>query len=172
MFTYCPECKNKLDNQNNHYFCRSCGFDYYFNASPASGVIIFNDKKQIYLVLRAREPKAGFWELPGGFININESAEDGALREIKEELGLDLDNLIFFKSYPNDYLYKGTQYYPLDLFFVSKVNYKEIKPIEAEELIDGKFFDIDKIPFDKLAFQSNKKVLKDYLESVKYNIFI
>lgn len=167
MFTYCPSCKNKLEQEGYHYFCGVCGFDYYFNASPAAAVIIINNHQQIYLTLRAREPKAGLWDLPGGFININESAENGALREIKEELGIELDNLTFFKSCPNEYLYKGTQYYPLDIFFISNVDDKEIKSIEKDEISDDKFFDIDKIPFDKIAFESNKKILKDYLDSLK-----
>ncbi len=167
IFTYCPICKNSVHINGNHCACPACGFDYYFNPAPASAVILLNDKRQIYLDLRTREPKAGLWELPGGFIELHESAEDGAIREIKEELGINLDNIVFFKSYPNDYLYKGAQYYPLDLVFVSKVNLNEIKPVDKEELNDGRFFDIDKIPFDKIAFESNKKALKDYLKLIK-----
>jgi ADP-ribose pyrophosphatase YjhB (NUDIX family) len=167
MFTYCPTCKNTLENNANHYSCPACGFDYYFNANPSSGVILINNKNQIYLGLRTQEPKSGMWELPGGFINLHESAEDGVMREIKEELGIGLDNLSFFKSYSNDYFYKGTQYYPLDLFFVSKVNLDEIKPTDADEFSEGRFFDFDKIPFEKLAFESNKKVLIDYSKSIK-----
>jgi 8-oxo-dGTP pyrophosphatase MutT (NUDIX family) len=167
MFTYCPKCKNVLAKDGNHYSCPACGFDYYFNANPSAGVILKNGDGQVYLGLRAREPKSGLWELPGGFINLHETAEDGARREIKEELGIDLDNLTFFKSYSNDYLYKGTQYYPLDLFFVAEVGLSAINPIEADEFTEGRFFDLDKIPFDKLAFESNKRALEDYSKSGK-----
>ena len=167
MFTFCPKCKEVLKVTGNHFSCGACGFDYYFNANPASGAILVNDKKQIYLGLRTRQPGAGLWELPGGFINLHESAEDGVKREIKEELGLDLNNLTFFKSYSNEYLYKGMQYYPLDLFFISKINSDDIRQVDTEEFSEGKFFDIDKIPYEKLAFESNKKVLKDYSKSVK-----
>ncbi len=159
MFIYCPKCKNKLDHNDNRCNCSACGFEFYFNPAPAAGVIIINDKNQIYLGLRAREPKAGMWEIPGGFINIGESAEAGAIREIKEELGIDLTDLVYFGSYSNDYLYKEEEYRPLDIFFISKVDRDEIKPTD-EEFEEGKFFDIDKIPFDKLAFKSNKTVLK------------
>jgi ADP-ribose pyrophosphatase YjhB (NUDIX family) len=166
MFTYCPKCKNKLNNEDYHYTCANCDFDFYFNASPAVSVILVNDKNQIYLGLRAREPKTGLWELPGGFINIKESAEDATIREIKEELGIELNKnkLDFYKSYPNEYLYKGTRYYPLDLFFIAKVDLNEINPIAPDELTEGQFFDIDKIPFDKLAFSSNYRVLQDYIK--------
>jgi NADH pyrophosphatase NudC (nudix superfamily) len=167
MFTYCPTCKNSLTKNNHHYSCPTCGFDYYFNANPSAVVILTNNHNQIYLEKRGRNPRAGLWALPGGFINVHESAEGGAIREIKEELGIDLNNLLFFKSYPNDYIYKGTLYYPLDLFFIASVDLNEISPTETEEFSEGKFFDIDHIPFDELAFESNKKALKDYLESNK-----
>lgn len=167
MFTFCPTCKNNLEINGNNYHCLVCGFDYYFNANPAVGVIIKNKNSQIYLGLRKREPGSGKWGLPGGFINLHESAEDGAIREIKEELNIDLDNLTFFKSVPNDYFYKGTQYYPLDLFFISKTNLDEIKLLNNEELSDGKFFNINEIPFDDLAFESNRKTLLDYLNFEK-----
>ena len=47
MFKYCPDCKNKLEKEGYHYFCGVCGFDYYFNASPAAAVIILNNQKQM-----------------------------------------------------------------------------------------------------------------------------
>jgi NAD+ diphosphatase len=166
MFTYYPKCKNILSGDDRHCFCSDCGFDFYFNPAPAAGVIIVNDKDQIYLGLRTRDPKAGCWEIPGGFININESAEEGAIREIKEELGIDLIDLAYFRSCSNDYFYKGMEYHPLDIFFIAKVNLREIKPTD-DEFAEGKFFDIDKIPFDKLAFKSNLKVLGDFISSVK-----
>ena len=150
MFTYCPKCQDALISDKYHYSCNNCGFDFYFNASPAAGVLIINKKGQVYLARRAREPRAGFWESPGGFINIKESAEEGARREIKEELGLDLGNLVYLGSYPNEYLYKGTQYYPLDIFFVSRVDLDKIKPIETGELSEGRFFDIEEIVFDDI----------------------
>jgi NAD+ diphosphatase len=167
MSIFCPKCKNELKNDNEHYSCPKCEFDFFFGPPPAAGIILINDKKQIYLNKRAREPKMGFWGLPGGFINLHESAEDGARREAKEELGIDLGEITFFKSYVNDYLYKGTQYYPLDLFFIAPVKKDKIKPGDIDEFTEGKFFDCDKIPFADIAFTSQKQVLKDYLEFSK-----
>lgn len=149
-------------SDSNHYFC-ACGFDYYNTPNPSSSVILINNKNQIYLAKRAREPKLGSWVIPGGFINFYESAEDAAKREIKEELGVNLNNLNFFCSYSNDYLYKGTQYYPLDIFFISKVDLDEIEPVEKEELSEGRFFDIDKLLINDFAFNSQKQAIKKYL---------
>jgi len=166
MFKYCPNCKAELSTENNHLFC-NCGFDYYIGPNPAVAVIFINNKNQIYLGRRSREPKKGFWDLPGGFIDFKESAEEAARREIKEELGIELVDINYFCSYSNDYFYKGTQYYPLDLFFIAKVELDEINPIEKEEFIEGKFFNLNEVPSDKLAFKSQKQALEKYIESVK-----
>ncbi|KKR32539.1 MAG: Nudix hydrolase [Candidatus Falkowbacteria bacterium GW2011_GWF2_39_8] len=167
MFKYCPLCKEELKNENNHYFCNGCKFDFYHTPNPASSVILVNSKKQIYLAKRAEEPKPGLWAIPGGFIDFHESAEDAARREIKEELGIELTNLQFLCSFANDYLYKGTQYYPLDIFFISKIDLEKIVPVDKKELLDGKFFYINNIPFDEFAFISQKKAIDYYIKLIK-----
>ena len=60
-------------------------------AVTADAVVFGFDSKSLNLLLinRGIEPYKGSWALPGGFINMNETAEDGALRELKEETGVD-----------------------------------------------------------------------------------
>jgi NAD+ diphosphatase len=164
MFIYCPKCKNNINKNNEHYFCKSCGFDYYNTPNPAVIVIIINSDNKIYLCKRAYEPKKGKLSLPGGFIDFKESAEEAAKREIKEELGIDINNLQYLCSYSNDYLYKGTQYYPLDIVFISKVSLEEIKPIQKEEIFDGQFYNINNLPLDDFGFNSHKKAVKFFLK--------
>ncbi|HMJ75255.1 MAG TPA: NUDIX hydrolase [Iamia sp.] len=58
--------------------------------APCSAVVIVDDEGRIGLSLRAREPFAGLWETPGGFVELGEHPEDAAVREVHEELGLDV----------------------------------------------------------------------------------
>ncbi|MFA6171231.1 MAG: NUDIX domain-containing protein [Patescibacteria group bacterium] len=163
MFIYCPKCKNKLKTEKNQHWCSECGFKYYRNPSPAVGVILVNSKNQIYLIKRAKDPRAGFWDSPGGFINFYETAEEAARREVKEEIGIQIGELYYLGSYTNDYLYHDIEYAPLDLFFFAKAEFDDAKKFDLEEILEGKFFDLEDLPMDKIAFKSNKKALKEYL---------
>ena len=60
-----------------------------------------SDSKEILLVQRGNEPYKGKWALPGGFLEEDETLEQGAIRELKEETGVDLtlDDLIQMKAY-------------------------------------------------------------------------
>jgi 8-oxo-dGTP diphosphatase len=58
--------------------------------APCAGTVIVDDDGRIGLGLRAKEPYAGMWETPGGFVELGEHPEDAAVREVHEELGLDL----------------------------------------------------------------------------------
>jgi 8-oxo-dGTP diphosphatase len=69
-------------------YCTACNRPIYENPIPATCVIVFNAKRQLLLVKRSVEPKIGQWCLPGGFIELGEAPEAGALRELAEETGL------------------------------------------------------------------------------------
>ena len=55
------------------------------------GAVIFDDRGRVLLVKRAQEPLAGHWSLPGGKLELGETLEAGAAREVREETALDVD---------------------------------------------------------------------------------
>ncbi|NTU98866.1 NUDIX domain-containing protein [Candidatus Falkowbacteria bacterium] len=168
MPLFCPKCKGNLTEGHSSYACQSCDFTYYAGPNPATGVILINPEGHVYLGRRTREPGKGLWDLPGGFIEFHESAEDGARREIKEELGIDLDEVKLFCSYPNIYPYKGLEYYPLDIFLIARISEDKCLSIShIEEFSEGRFFKPEKLPLDELAFESQRKALSDYLNMIK-----
>lgn len=155
-FNCCPACGSSdiVFDDNKKFGCRDCAFTYYHNVAAAVAAILEYDKK-IILIKRAKDPGKGKLDLPGGFVDPNESAEEAIKREITEELRINLTEPGYLGSYPNIYEYEGVTYNTCDLFFYSKIDALPIdfNRSEAEELI---LIDPLEIPEDKIAFESSK----------------
>jgi ADP-ribose pyrophosphatase YjhB (NUDIX family) len=119
QFVYCPVCgAEAFANRNGKAKqCAVCGFVYYFNPSASVACFIKNTQGELLLVRRAKEPACGTLDLPGGFADMYETAEEAVYREIKEETGLCVDNCRYLFSLPNIYPYRGFDVHTLDLFF-------------------------------------------------------
>ncbi len=93
LFTYCPHCATPLENgtENNSFVqvCPKCGWVHYFNPIPSSAILPVLPDGHLVLIRRKNEPFAGKWAIPSGFIEYGESPEEAALRELKEETGLE-----------------------------------------------------------------------------------
>ena len=141
QFTYCPKCGARTFVERNEKAkqCTTCGFVYYFNPSSAVACFIRNSKGELLLVRRAKEPAKGTLDLPGGFVDMYESAEDAAHREVKEETGLDVTNITYF----------GNQAWPypsgLMVGFIADYAGGEIN-LQDEELSSGDFYTRDNLP--------------------------
>ena len=79
QFKYCPKCGSEHFNIHNEKSkqCTNCGFVYYFNPSSATVALILNKKNELLVCRRAKDPAKGTLDLPGGFIDMNETAEEG-----------------------------------------------------------------------------------------------
>ena len=94
----CPVCAGDLEpvvdepGAQPHLECRGrCGAPWYGNSKPTANLLVERaDDGRLMLTRRAREPFRGMWDLPGGFVEEGEAPEVGALREIREETGLDV----------------------------------------------------------------------------------
>lgn len=164
MYTFCPRCSKKLSkNSESLFICNNCGFHLYENPRPTNGLIAKNNKGEILLVKRKDEPKKGFWDIPGGFVEIEETLEESFHREIKEELGVEVKNLQYLVSTADRYLYKGANYHTLCFIFTGEVDVKNLK--SQDDITEINFFPKDQIPFDQIAFEGVKKGIKFYLYS-------
>jgi NAD+ diphosphatase len=169
IFRYCPHCGAKgpkAKSKSKHITCGKCGFVYFHNVASAAGAIIEYGSK-VLLIVRANEPKAGLLDLPGGFADYNEPIEGTVTREIREELGITIKNLKYLTSAPNIYVYKGVPYTTTDLFFVCKLDNPKKLRLDKKEVAKIKFFEPEKIPVNKLAFDSAKKALKYYIKHLR-----
>ena len=119
QFSYCPKCGStrfEVHNEKSKQ-CADCGFVYYFNPSSATVALIFNERNELLVCRRGKEPAKGTLDLPGGFIDTFETAEEGVAREVKEETGLDVVHADYLFSLPNIYVYSGFPVHTLDMFF-------------------------------------------------------
>lgn len=87
---FCHICSAKLEQKEEFvWWCPDCDNTLYANPKPCVDMAIFNTKGQLLIAKRGREPNKGKYDLPGGFVDCNETFEDAMFREMKEEIGLD-----------------------------------------------------------------------------------
>ena len=124
IFKYCPVCGSEHFEVHNFKSkkCRDCGFTYYANPCSATAAFIVNDRDEMLVVCRAKEPAKGTLDLPGGFVDMGETVEEGMIREIKEETGLDVTNIEYLFSSPNVYVYSGMGVHTLDMDYLARVH--------------------------------------------------
>lgn len=122
-FEFCPHCGSKrfLNNDERSRRCEDCGFTYYANASASTVAVIINDRDELLVVRRAKDPAKGTLDLPGGFIDPAETAEEGMRREVLEETGAECEVGELLFTLPNAYPYSGHVVYTCDLFFRVKL---------------------------------------------------
>jgi|SRR5690554_2093680 len=166
FFKFCPNCASKnFGFENNRRFkCFDCNMVYFHNVAAAVAVIIERGGEILFTV-RNREPKKGMLDLPGGFTDPDETAEKTCARELKEELDLNIppSNFRYFKSQPNDYLYKGIPYKTEDLVFVAKFPEDAELKIEKSEIESVKWIKKSEINIEEIGFDSLQKAVEDYL---------
>jgi len=123
-FAYCPVCGSKhfMMNDFKSKQCDRCGFTYYANPCAATAAFILNDAGELLVVRRAKEPARGTLDLPGGFVDMGETVEEGMRREILEETGLTAGDIRYLFSSPNVYEYSGMGIHTVDMDFLVPVH--------------------------------------------------
>src|SRR5262245_3454415 len=164
-FRFCPVCGSALELRElkaadpKRLVCTGdvCGFVFYLDPKVAVGTIIGSEAdNRIVLVKRAIEPGYGKWVFPGGYVDRGEEIREAAIREAREEAGLEvrLDRLI------NVYSYSGRV--PVIIVFAAKRIGGQLAV--DDEGLEIREFAPEEIPWDDLAFRSTKEALQEYLQ--------
>ena len=128
---------------------------------PHSVVVLFNEQGEVLLEERSDD---GYFDFPGGGIDLKETAEDAARRELLEETGLIADELELFKVYSGEithYVYfNGDEIYGVDLVYICNQYHGEFKP-QLEEVKTLKFYNLQDMP-EKMSIR-NKQIVIDLL---------
>ncbi|SDZ26256.1 ADP-ribose pyrophosphatase YjhB, NUDIX family [Micromonospora pattaloongensis] len=127
---YCPRCAAALAAAPPTR-CAGCGYELFLNPRPTGGLVVL-DGARFLALRRAAEPGAGRWELPGGFCDGREHPADAAVREGREELGVEVVLGEFVGMYLGDYEWQGELLPVLDCFFLATLDGGEITLDPAE----------------------------------------
>lgn len=160
MYRFCPSCGGPLEarqlkqGEPERLVCTRCSFIFYLDPKVAVGTIIRTAEERIVLVRRAIEPGYGLWVFPGGYVDRGEEITAAAVREAREESGLDvrLERLV------NIYSYAGRS--PIIIVYAAQAVGGEL--CYDEECLEAGLFRPDEIPWDRLAFRSTADALRDY----------
>ncbi|QEL14520.1 NUDIX hydrolase [Limnoglobus roseus] len=117
-FRHCPRCGTALPFPGAIPLrCPACQFTYYFNPTLAAAAFIQRPDGKYVFIRRERDPGKGKLTVPGGFVDIGETAEEALVREVEEEVGLTIADIEYVCSLTNRYLYKDVTYPVCDLMF-------------------------------------------------------
>ena len=159
-FEYCPRCgsHNFVINGERSRHCSDCGLTHYANASASTAAIITNSNGEVLLTTRAFEPAKGKLDLPGGFVDMNETAEEALIRELKEELNIDVCNPQYLFSLPNEYEFSGITVHTLDMFFKVEVD-DDIQIKTDDDVASAQFYDLKHVNIEDIGLNSIKKAI-------------
>lgn len=120
LYNFCPTCRTKLErvevDSRKRLHCPRCDFIFWNNPKPVVSALIHRSG-EVLLLQRTKAPLKGYWCLPGGYINYDETPEKAVRREVNEEIGLELkiEGLIGVYRIDNDprgvnidVIYQGT----------------------------------------------------------------
>lgn len=162
---FCPQCGvDALESVDNKlYGCSRCGHTYFHNTAVAVSAVI-ERAGLIAWITRAREPGAGLLDLPGGFVERDESLETAVLRETFEETGFTLSAPRYLFSIPNRYVFHGVRYSTVDVFFgCALADASEFQPNEEAAALD--WLAPAAIDPGRIAFESTRLALAELLKT-------
>ncbi|MFH1091931.1 MAG: NUDIX domain-containing protein [Pseudomonadota bacterium] len=158
-YRFCPECGARMSQQPDPgggpplMECSRCGLVIHLDPKVAVAGLLTRDGA-VLLLKRAREPRKGFWCLPGGYVDRGETLEAGLTREVIEETGFSVEvkDLIGLYSYPD---------YPVVVaIYKAAILGGNLPP--GPELLEARWFKPDELPWEDLAFASTKEALASW----------
>ena len=154
---FCPRCgKPPTITYPRSITCEHCGYAAFYNPKPVACAIPQTAGGELILMRRGFEPRRGHWSMPGGFVDLGESVQDAAIREVQEELNLKIDvtHLIGVYSRAED-----------RTVVVVYAAIARGTPSLTEEALEVRAFAPIDIPWQDLAFWSDESALRDHLSS-------
>lgn len=171
LAAFCPRCAAPLVEKipdldtRPRRVCPKCAFVVYVNPKIAAGTVPVRDGR-VALIRRGIEPSRGLWSWPCGYVEIDETVEEAATRETREEAGLvvRLGAMLGAYSYPAK---PGVGPTPTSGLVVMSWATGAVDGtlVAGDDAADAAWFEISKIPWAELAFDSSRRALLDWLRA-------
>ena len=171
---FCPLCATPLEHRipefddRIRHVCPACGFVLYMNPKIAAGTIPVGRDGRIALIRRGVEPGLGKWSWPCGYVEMDEDVPSCAVRETREESGLDIElgALLGLYSYPASETETAGDVSPTGIVVVcyrARVTTATDVLVAGDDATDAAWFTPNELPWDDLAFDSSLRGLRDFL---------
>lgn len=161
-FDYCPSCATKLEVSDDQegFVCPSCRRHWYRSSSPSVGAAIVRDGHAL-VSLRGRDPRKGCYDVPGGFLSAGEDVLDGLRREMKEELGVEIDVSMndCVQMVPHPYGDEGD--YVLAIGFFARLLAGE--PTPNDDVADIKWVTLEELDELDFAWEHDRELVRKAL---------
>ncbi len=163
---YCPQCGTPLEDREAfgrvRRACPSCGLIFFRDLKVAVGALI-RDRDRVLLVRRAIRPEKGKWALPAGYMEYDEEPRDAVRREVREEVGLEVEIREVLDVFPLHNPYARGVIIVYAAFPAGAVP----ATLTAEDDVDlVRWFNAENIPWDDLAFESTRRILERWRDGV------
>ncbi len=162
---YCPICGGKAsvkkDDKSLFLECKG-GHRFYINPNPTVSAIIYSGKK-ILLTKRAIEPFIGKWDLINGYMELGETPVEAIKREVAEEIKAEFLPESIFAFNTSEYYLNDLQK-NMNIYFYGQLDSIKKLNIDKKEILQVKWFDFNKIPYNKVAFKHHIPVIKEFIE--------
>ena len=120
-------------------------------------------ENQFLFLRRAKDPGTGKLDMPGGFVDFGETAEEALRRELREELMIESVELTYFTSVPNDYLYLNVPYQTLDFYFAATI-FTKPDTFDSSEIMEICWRSAGEIVEEEFAFSPMFQVFRQFLK--------
>jgi ADP-ribose pyrophosphatase YjhB (NUDIX family) len=162
---FCSRCGTALQfgpiagEERDRLACQACGFIFYVNPRLVVTTLPITERGEVMLIRRGIAPGYDMWAQPGGFLEIDETVLEAAVRETLEETGLQVEPVRIVG------LYSRVEAAVVVVAYEARIVGGE--PITTRESLETRPFAPDQIPWPEIAFQTSARALRDWVARVR-----
>jgi 8-oxo-dGTP diphosphatase len=162
-FKHCPFCSTQLvlveREHRQRPACPNCGFVQYRNPAPTVSILVA-DGDRLLLGKRGGDPGKGTWSLPSGYIDYEEDFLTTAIRETKEETGLDVEICSIINVVSS---FVSPRFHFLGIYVVARVVSGEL--VAGDDLEAVEWFPVAG-PLPEMGFQEDVGIIETYVQGL------
>ncbi len=162
---FCSRCGTALQfgpiagEERDRLACPGCGFIFYVNPRLVVTTLPITESGEVVLIRRGIAPGYNMWAQPGGFLEIDETVRDAAIRETLEETGLHVEPVRIVG------LYSRVQAAVVVVVYEARIVGGQ--PITTHESLETRPYAPDQIPWSEIAFETSVRALRDWMARVR-----